>query len=377
MIERLRQILLKEFIHLFRDPHARFSLIVPPLLQMLIFGYAASYEVNRVSTAVLDYDHSQESREFLERFTASSRFQVREVLQSESQIPSLLDHRRVVMVVQIQSGFAELLRKGQTAPVQVVLDGTDSNSALIAVGYINQIAARFTQDYQLQLADRLNPTLATLAPSIEIQERPWYNANLESRWFFVPGVIGTLVLVSVLQLTAFAVVREREIGTLEQLMVTPISPAELIVGKTLPFLLVGLANVIVVGVLGTLWFQVPFRGNVFVLLLGTTLFLSSALGVGLLISTLCQTQQQAFAISFFYISPAIMLSGFGYPITSMPTALQWFSNLDPLRFYLVVLRGTFIKGVGLEVLWPQMIAMAILGAATLTLATLRFHKTLD
>lgn len=377
MIERLRQILLKEFIHLFRDPHARFSLIVPPLLQMLIFGYAASYEVNRVSTAVLDYDHSQESREFLERFTASSRFQVREVLQSESQIPSLLDHRRVVMVVQIQPGFAELLRKGQTAPVQVVLDGTDSNSALIAVGYINQIAARFTQDYQLQLADRLNPTLATLAPSIEIQERPWYNANLESRWFFVPGVIGTLVLVSVLQLTAFAVVREREIGTLEQLMVTPISPAELIVGKTLPFLLVGLANVIVVGVLGTLWFQVPFRGNVFVLLLGTTLFLSSALGVGLLISTLCQTQQQAFAISFFYISPAIMLSGFGYPITSMPTALQWFTNLDPLRFYLVVLRGTFIKGVGLEVLWPQMIAMAILGAATLTLATLRFHKTLD
>jgi ABC-2 type transport system permease protein len=377
VIERLRQILLKEFIHLFRDRHARFSLIVPPLLQMLIFGYAASYEVNRVSTAVLDYDHSQESRDFLARFTASSRFQVREVLQSESQIPSLLDHRRVVMVLQIQPGFAELLRKGQTAPVQVVLDGTDSNSALIAVGYVNQIAARFTQDYQVQLADRMNPTLATLAPDIELQERPWYNANLESRWFFVPGVIGTLVLVSVMTLTAFAVVREREIGTLEQLMVTPISPAELIVGKTLPFLLVGLANVVVVAIMGTLWFQVPFRGNIFVLLLGTTLFLSSALGVGLLISTLCETQQQAFAISFFYISPAIMLSGFGYPITSMPTALQWFTNLDPLRFYLVVLRGTFIKGVGLGVLWPQMIAMAILGAATLTLATLRFHKTLD
>jgi ABC-2 type transport system permease protein len=377
VIERLRQILLKEFIHLFRDRHARFSLIVPPLLQMLIFGYAASYEVNRVSTAVLDYDHSQESREFLARFTASSRFQVNEVLQSESQIPFLLDHRRVVLVLQIQPGFAELLRKGQTAPVQVVLDGTDSNSALIAVGYINQIAARFTQDYQLQLADRMNPTLATLAPEIELEERPWYNANLESRWFFVPGVIGTLVLVSVMTLTAFAVVREREIGTLEQLMVTPISPAELIVGKTLPFLLVGLANVVVVAIMGTLWFQVPFRGNVFVLLLGTTLFLSSALGVGLLISTLCQTQQQAFAISFFYISPAIMLSGFGYPITSMPTTLQWFTNLDPLRFYLVVLRGTFIKGVGLRVLWPQMIAMAILGAATLTLATLRFHKTLD
>jgi drug efflux transport system permease protein len=377
VIERMRQILLKEFIHLFRDRHARFSLIVPPLLQMLIFGYAASYEVNRVSTAVLDFDHSQESREFLERIMASSRFQVRDVLQNEAQIPSLLDHRRVVLVLQIQPGFAELLRKGQTAPVQAVLDGTDSNTALIAVGYINQIASRFAADYQLQLADRMKPSLATFAPSIELQERPWYNANLESRWFFVPGVIGTLVLVSVLQLTSFAVVREREIGTLEQLMVTPISPAELIVGKTLPFLIVGLANVVVVGILGSLWFEVPFRGSVFVLMLGTTLFLSSALGVGLLISTVCQTQQQAFAISFFYISPAIMLSGFGYPITSMPTALQWFTNLDPLRFYLVVLRGTFIKGIGLDVLWPQMIAMAILGGATLTLATLRFHKTLD
>jgi ABC-2 type transport system permease protein len=377
MLERLHQIFLKEFIHLFRDRHARFSLLVPPLLQMLIFGYAATYDVNRVSTAVLDYDHSQESREFLERFSASTRFQVREVLQNESQIPSLLDHRRVVLVLQIQPGFSELLRKGQTAPVQAVLDGTDSNTALIAVGYINQIANRFSQDYQLQMADRVRPTLAIFAPNIELQERPWYNANLESRWFFVPGVIGTLVLVSVLTLTAFAVVREREIGTLEQLMVTPISPAELIVGKTLPFMLVGLANVIVVAIAGTLWFQVPFRGSALVLMLGTTLFLLSALGVGLLISTACQTQQQAFAISFFYVCPAIMLSGFGYPITSMPTALQWFTNLDALRFYLVVLRGTFIKGVGLDVLWPQMIAMAILGAGTLTLATLRFHKTLD
>ena len=377
MIERMRQILLKEFIHLFRDRHARFSLIVPPLLQMLIFGYAASYEVNRVSTAVLDFDHSQESREFLERITASSRFQVRDVLQNESQIESLLDHRRVTLVLQIQPGFAELLRKGQTAPVQAVLDGTDSNTALIAVGYINQIANRFAADYQLQLADRMKPSLATFAPSIELEERPWYNANLESRWFFVPGVIGTLVLVSVLQLTSFAVVREREIGTLEQLMVTPISPAELIVGKTLPFLIVGLANVVFVAILGSLWFEVPFRGNIFVLLLGTTLFLSSALGVGLLISTVSETQQQAFAISFFYITPTIMLSGFGYPISSMPTALQWFTNLDPLRFFLIVLRGTFIKGVGLDVLWPQMVAMAILGAATLTLATLRFHKTLD
>lgn len=377
MLERLRQILIKEFIHLFRDPTARFALIVPPLLQMLIFGYAATYEVNRVSTAILDLDHSQESRELIERYTSSNRFQVLNILHDESQIPALIDRRGVVLVLQIHPGFAEQLRKGNTAPVQAVLDGTDSNTALIAIGYINQIANRYAQDYQLQRAAFLRPTLAQFVPRITLEERPWYNANLESRWFFVPGVIGTLLLVSVITLTAFAVVREREIGTLEQLMVTPIRPSELIIGKTIPFLLVGLANLIIVAVAGTLWFQVPFRGSAFVLLLGTTLFLSSALGVGLLISTVCSTQQQSFSLSFFYVSPAIMLSGFGYPVTSMPKLLQWFTYLDPLRFYLVVLRSTFLKGVGLEVLWPQMLAMAILGAGALTLATFRFHKTLD
>ncbi len=377
MIERLHQILIKEFIHLFRDPRARFALIIPPLLQMLIFGYAATYEVNHLSTAVIDLDHSQESREFLERFTSSNRFQVREVLTDQSQIADLIDHRRVALVLQIHPGFAALLRKGQTAPVQALLDGTDSNTALIAIGYINQVATKYSEEYQLERAGRLLPAAVHFAPRIRLEERPLYNANLESRWFFVPGVIGTLLLLSVITLTAFAVVREREIGTLEQLMVTPITPAEVIIGKTVPFLIVGLGNLILVAVAGTLWFQIPFRGSPLVLLLGTILFLSSALGVGLLISTLCTTQQQAFSLGFFYVTPAIMLSGFGYPVQSMPEALRLVTYLDPLRFFLVVLRSTFLKGVGLEVLWPQMVAMALLGIGTLTLATLRFHKTLD
>src|SRR6266446_6976851 len=266
---------------------------------MLIFGYAATSEVNRISTAVLDLDHSPESRQFLERFTATNRFQVHDVLYSESQIPALIDHRRVVLVLQIHPGFAELLRKGQTAPVQAILDGTDSNTALIAGGYINQIATRYAQDYQLERAGRLTPSLAQFAPRIALEERPWYNANLESRWFFVPGVIGTLLLTTVIMLTAFAVVREREIGTLEQLMVTPIRPAELIIGKTMPFMLIGLGDVFLVTMLGVLWFQVPFRAKPLVLLLGTILFLLSALGIGLLISTACTTQQQAFSITFF------------------------------------------------------------------------------
>lgn len=377
MIERLRQILIKELIHVFRDKRARMSLIVPPLLQMLIFGYAATYDVTRVSTAVLDLDHSQESREFLSRFQASNRFQVREILSDDAQIPALIDNRRVILVMQIHPGFAALLRKGETARVQAVLDGSDSNTALITIGYINQVAARYAQDYQLERVGQMNPVLAQSVPRIELEQRPWYNPNLEARWFFVPGIIGTILLTTVMMLTAFAVVREREIGTLEQLMVTPIRPIELILGKTLPFLLIGLADLIIIALVGKLWFQVPFRGNVLVLLFGTALFLSSALGIGLLVSTVCTTQQQAFSIGFFFVAPMIMLGGFGYPITSMPVALQYATYLDPLRFYLVVLRSTFLKGVGLEVLWPQMLAMAILGGTTLTLATLRFHKTLD
>jgi ABC-2 type transport system permease protein len=377
VIERLHQILIKEFIHLFRDKRARFALIIPPLLQMMIFGYAATYEVKHVSTAVLDLDHSQESRQFLERFTSSGRFDVRAVVTDQSQIPDLIDHRRVVLVLQIHPGFAELLRKGETAPVQAILDGTDSNTALISIGYINQIATKYAMEYQLQRAGRILPAAMTFAPRIQLEERPLYNNNLESGWFFVPGVIGTLLLLSVITLTAFAVVREREIGTLEQLMVTPIRPAELIIGKTLPFLAVGLGNLMLVSIAGTLWFQIPFRGSPLVLLLGTILFLSSALGVGLLISTLCTTQQQAFSLGFFYVTPAIMLSGFGYPVQSMPQTLRLVTYLDPLRFFLVVLRSSFLKGVGLEVLWPQMVAMALLGAGALTLATLRFHKTLD
>lgn len=190
-------------------------------------------------------------------------------------------------------------------------------------------------------------------------------------------MVGSLTLVIVVSLTAFAVVREREMGTLEQIMVTPIRPAELILGKTVPFFLVGLAEMVLISLVGTLWFRVPFRGDPLVLLLSTSLFLLSMLGVGLLISTLCSTQQQAFASNFFFVSPAFLLSGFSFPIASMPTFLQWLTYLDPLRYFLVVLRGTFLKGVGFRMLWPQMLAMAILGVSLLTISVLRFRKSLD
>ncbi|MFZ1141660.1 MAG: ABC transporter permease [Candidatus Sulfotelmatobacter sp.] len=377
MLARLKQMLIKEFIQVFRDKRTRVVLFGPPIIQMLIFGYAATFEIYHVPTVVLDLDHSQESRELISRFSSSPYFDVQRQLTDYRQIGDLIDQGKATVGLEIHAGFAQNLRKGQTAPLQVIVDATNSNTALIASGYVTQIALGFAQDYQQDRINRISPQMIEQIPSVLLAPRPWYNPDLRSRWFFVPGIIGSLTLVLVVTLTAFAVVREREIGTLEQIMVTPIRPAEFILGKTLPFFLIGLFDVSLIGTVGTLWFQVPFRGQILVLFAGAILFLLCMLGVGLLISTVSSTQQQAMVTSFFFIMPAITFSGFGFPISTMPQWLQYFTYLSPLRYFLVVLRGTYLKGVGMEILWPQMLAMAGLGITLLTVAILRFHKALD
>lgn len=377
MLARLKQMLIKEFIQVFRDKRTRAVLFGPPIIQMLIFGYAATFEIHHVPTVVLDLDHSQESRELISRFTSSPYFDVQRQLTDYRQIGDLIDRGEATVGLEINAGFAQNLRKGQTAPLQVIVDATNSNTALIASGYISQIALAFAQDYQQDRISRISPQMIEKIPSVQLEQRPWYNPDLRSRWFFVPGIIGSLTLVLVVNLTAFAVVREREIGTLEQIMVTPIRPAEFILGKTLPFFLIGLFDVSLIATVGTLWFQVPFRGQILVLFAGAILFLLCMLGVGLLISTVSSTQQQAMVTAFFFIMPAITFSGFGFPISTMPEWLQYLTYLSPLRYFLIVLRGTYLKGVGMEILWPQMLAMAALGISLLTIAVLRFHKALD
>ncbi|MGO8808300.1 MAG: ABC transporter permease [Candidatus Sulfotelmatobacter sp.] len=377
MLARLKQLLIKEFIQVFRDKRTRFVLFAPPIIQMLIFGYAATFEIHHVPTVVLDLDHSQESRELLSRFSSSPYFDVQRQLTDYRQIGDLIDQGKATVGLEINAGFAQNLRKGQTAPLQVIVDATNSNTALIASGYITQIALGFAQEYQQDRIYRLSPQMIERMPSVQLEQRPWYNPDLRSRWFFVPGVIGSLTLVLVVTLTAFAVVREREIGTLEQIMVTPIRPAEFILGKTLPFFLIGLFDVSLIATVGTLWFRIPFRGQILVLFAGAILFLLCMLGVGLLISTVSSTQQQAMVTAFFFIMPAITFSGFGFPISTMPQWLQYLTYLSPLRYFLIVLRGTYLKGVGMEILWPQMLAMTALGISLLTIAVLRFHKALD
>ncbi len=377
MLNRVSHMLVKEFIQLWRDKWGRFRLIVPPLVQLLLFGYAATFEVYHVSTAVLDLDHTQESRELIARFTSSNRLNIVQSATTQNEINATIDASDAAVALVIHPGFANLLRKGQAAPLQVIVDGTNSNTALIALGYVNTIAAGFSQDYATDLAERTQGINGSKLVQVSIAQRPWYNPDLNGRWFFVPGLIATITLVMLVNLTAFAVVREREVGTLEQIMVSPIRPAEFILGKTVPFFVVGMGIAGLITITGILWFHVPFVGNPLVFLCGTTLYLFSLLAIGLLISTICSTQQQAFATNFFVVNPLFTLSGFSFPISSMPEVLQWLSYVNPLRYYLIVIRGTFLKGIGFAVLWPEFLAMATIAAVLLTVSILRFRKSLE
>jgi ABC-2 type transport system permease protein len=326
---------------------------------------------------VLDLDRSQVSRELISHFTATGRFPIVDVAENDARVTSDLDSGRAVVAIVIHAGFARDLANGKTAPLEVAVDGTNSNTALIALGYVSQIVAGFQAEAMVKAWPVVAGGGGAPGISVTLNERPWFNEGLEDRWFFIPGVIGTLTLIQVISLTAFAVVREREVGTLEQIMVSPIRPFEFILGKTVPFFLIGLGNVLLVTTVGVLWFGIPFVGNPVVMLLGASLFLLAALGLGLLVSTLAKTQQQAFALSFFLINPFFILSGFAFPIAAMPRVLQWFTLVNPLRYFLVVIRSVFLKGVGVAELWPDMTAMALLGLGMLALSVLRFRKSLD
>ncbi len=376
MFERVQVMLMKEFLELWRDPWAMFRLIVPLMIQMVVFGYAATFTVHHVSTALLDLDNTQASRSLISHFAATGRFDIVAVAHKQRTITRDIDNGTAVVGIVIHSGFGQDLADGQTAPLQVIVDGTNSNTALIALGYVSQIVSLF----EANRATTAFPSAAMPAvPSVRVSliDQPWFNEGLDDQWFFIPGVIGTITLLQVVSLTAFAIVREREVGTLEQIMVSPISRAEFILGKTVPFFLIGLGDVTLVSVFGVLWFGVPFIGNPLVMLLGASLFLLAALGVGLLLSTLSRTQQQAFALNFFLVNPLTILSGFAFPIAAMPHWLQWLTLINPLRYFLIIIRAVFLKGVGVEILWPDLLALTLLATILLGLSVLRFRKSLD
>jgi ABC-2 type transport system permease protein len=375
MIERLRRMLIKEFRQVFRDPRMTTIIFVAPVFQLMIFGYAASLNVRDIPTAIYDLDRTPASRALEDRFAASGYFRVVERVAGETQARDALDRGRARVLIRVNSGFGAAVGAGSPAPVQLILDGTDSITASVVVGYAAAAGGLYELDLRRRDLARPGSTRGQAAP-VELATRVWYNENLESRLFFVPGVIGLIVTLITLMLTSMAIVREKEMGTIEQILVSPIRPVEFILGKTLPFLLIGLADVVLVMVVGVFWFGVPVRGNLLFLFLGMLLYVVTSLAVGLLVSTVSRTQQQALMTAFFFFMPAILLSGFVFPIHNMPEVVQWITYLNPLRYLITIVRGVFLKGVGLDVLWPQYAALALLGIVTMFIATKRFHKTL-
>jgi ABC-2 type transport system permease protein len=375
MFRKVRYFFVKELIQTLRDKRIRVTLIVPPIFQLIVFGYAANMDVKHIRTAIRDLDQSVESRDLIGRFGSSKYFDIVSFPNTPREVKDLINQGNVTVSIEIPTDFSRKLKKGDTATVQIVLDGTESNTALIALGYANQILSEFSTQVLIKRLNRAG-MIGFEEAGVELQHRTWFNPNFESRLFYIPGVIASIAFLIPIILTAQAIVREREIGTLEQIMVTPIRSWELMLGKTLPFALIGLLDVIMIALIGVFWFEVPLRGNPLVLLSGAVLFLMSSVGVGLFISTICSTQQQAQISTFFFTMPAFTLSGFAFPIENMPEWIQYLTYANPLRYFLVIIRGVFLKANGLDILWPQMLALGILGTLMILLSSLRFQKRL-
>jgi ABC-2 type transport system permease protein len=375
MFQKVRYFFVKELIQTLRDKRMRITLIVPPILQLIIFGYAANLDVKHIRTAIRDLDQSVASRDLAGRFGSSRYFDIVSFPNTPEEVKNLINQGDVTLSIEIPTDFSRNLKKGDTATVQIVLDGTESNTALIGLGYANQILSEFSTQVLLKRLNRAG-MIGFEEAGVDLQHRIWFNPNFESRLFYIPGVIASIAFLIPIILTAQAVVREREIGTLEQIMVTPIRSWELMLGKTLPFALMGLLDVIMIAFIGVFWFEVPLRGNPLVLLSGAVLFLTSSVAIGLFISTICSTQQQAQISTFFFTMPAFTLSGFAFPIENMPEWIQYLTYGNPLRYFLVIIRGVFLKGNGLGILWPQMLALGILGTLMIILSSLRFQKRL-
>jgi len=385
MRDRLWRLIVKELIQMFRNPRMRFVLFVPPLLQLVTYGYAFNLDIRCVATAVADLDRTLETREILRRFERSGYFCFQGRVGRAADLGPLLDSGRVKLALQFDPGFTQDLRRGQPAALQILVDGTESNTAMIASGYAGRILAQY--NLELQRAAVEVPTtrsgvptaeiLRDRSPGVELRARAWYNPDLKSRNFFVPGVIGLVTMLVSLQLTAMAIVREREVGTMEQLLVTPLRPIELILGKTIPVALISFVDIALVTAVAVFWFRVPIRGSLLLLFVASGLFLLSTIGIGLLISTISRTQQQAMMAMSFFFMPAMLISGYLFPIANMPPVIQYVSLLNPLRHFLVIVRGIFLKGSGLELLWQPMLWLLGLGLALLTLSALRFRTRLE
>jgi len=369
MFGRIRHIVVKEFIQVMRDRRLRAVLILPPIFQLLVLGYAIDLDVNRSTIALLDADRTPLSRDLRSAMTATGRMTVTHEVSREADGAALLDSGRVGAFIHIPRGFEKDFLRGENPSFQVVLDGTDAAFA----GLLAQRISGTTAHFNVGLAVKAGKAVK---PRIEAVWRGWFNTNFLSRNYFVPGIIALIVMIITLMLTAMAVVREREAGTLDQLLVSPIHPFELLLGKILPFAIIAFGEVALITAAALVVFRVPMRGSLLLLFTSTPLYLLSTLGAGLLISSVSRTQQQAMMATFLFMLPAVLLSGFAFPIHNMPPLVQALTWLDPLRFFLAIIRGIFLKGTGIAVLWPQMACLLGLGVFYLGLGVAGFTRTI-
>ena len=364
MWRRTAALVIKEFLALLKDRRSRRLIIIPPLVQLFVFSYAATFEVRHAATAVLNEDGGAASRDLIARFESSPGFAMQAPLQAEAEIDEAISSKRAAVVLHFPKDFTSRVLRGREAPFQVILDGRDSNSAAVLLGYVREIVKTY------------NSGLATIPRYAGFDVRVWYNPNLESRWFIVPAIAGLLTLVVTLMVTALSVAREREAGTFDQLLVTPLRPFEILIGKSLPAFVIGFFEVTVVLLVAVFWFGVPFTGSIAGLYLGIFLFLLSTIGIGLMISAVSGTQQQALLGAFLFVAPAVILSGFATPIANMPAWIQSLTRFNPLRYILVILRAQFLEGASFAVLWPQYWPMALIGVACMAAAAWLFRHRL-
>jgi ABC-2 type transport system permease protein len=375
MPQRLFRMLIKEFLQMLRDPRMRVVIFGIPVIQMTIMAFALTTDVTNIRMAVLDMDKTPASRELISAFTAGNYFRISATLLSQQEITPLLDHSDVRAVLQIPAGFSKDILTEHTAGVQLITDGTDSNSTAIVLGYAGFIVSDYNDRRLQERLDRKGITSPAL--QIETESRAWYNVNQESRYYYVPSLIATMLFIFSLLLTSIGIVREKEIGTIEQVMVTPIRGIEFILGKTIPYMITGYISMSVMLVVAYFVFGVHVRGSLPLLYGLTGIYLAGNMGIALIISGGASTQQQALLTSFLILMPSVMLSGFMFPISNMPDPVRYATFFNPMRWYLDILRGIVMKDVGISALWPAIVAQTVLSLTFLTIAIGRFKKTLS
>jgi ABC-2 type transport system permease protein len=371
----------KEFRQMFRDIRMWVVLVGSPLFLLLLFGYAVNLDVKDVRMAYQDRDKTAESRELIERFTASRYFIPVAVLPYESEADRLLDKGTVEFVLDIPDGFAKKIKSGRAPEIQILIDGTDSGRASVTVSYVNEIVSEFSLRYfqkkiLLSVLSR-GGTPLKMKRNVDLKERILYNQSLTSRNFYLPGILALIISLITVTLTAMSIVKEREMGTIDQIAVSPITPMELIAGKTIPFVIVSFFDTVLITFIMIFWFRVPFNGNFLFLLLASLVFVFSTTAVGLFISTISKTQQQALLSVFLFFMPATMFGGFAFPIYVMPQAIQWITWVNPMQYYIKIIRAVFLKGAGIAVLGPDLLALAAIGAALFYLSSRRFSRRME